>query len=132
MPHLISFTTKKFDAWKETPNPINPIAGESVLTWIRGELNKTGWDVSEPDAEDWGWYMIAQRSGASYLVGASGEVADDTPPNDWIVQIHKQRTFFEKLTGKNKMTDGDPLSREIEALARRSEEFKNVDVDKSA
>ena len=31
MPHLISFTTKNFDASKETPNPINPIAGETVL-----------------------------------------------------------------------------------------------------
>jgi hypothetical protein len=132
MPHLISFTTKKFDATKETPNPINPIAGESVLAWIRGELTKTGWDVSEPDAEDWGWYMIAQRSGTSYLVGASGEMAGDTPPSDWIVQIHKQRTFVQKLTGKNKMTDSDTLSSEIEALVRRSEEFKNVDVEKSA
>jgi hypothetical protein len=132
MPHLISFTTTKFDASKETPNPINPIAGESVLAWIRGELTKTGWDVTEPDAEDWGWYVYARRSGASYMVGASGEMADGAPPSDWIVQIHKQRTFIEKLTGKNKMTDSDELSGEIAALARRSEEFKNVDIEKSA
>lgn len=131
MSHQISFTTRKFDATKETPNPINPIAGESVLGWIRNELSKTGWDVSEPDAEDWGWYMIAQRSGSSYLVGASGEIANDTPPTEWIVQIHKQRTFIQKLTGKSKMTDSDPLSSEIEALIRRGGEFKNVDVERS-
>jgi hypothetical protein len=76
--------------------------------------------------------MIAQRSGTSHVVGASGELVHDTPPSDWIVQIHKQRTFFEKLTGRNKMIDSDQLSSEIEALARGSEEFKNVDVDKSA
>lgn len=76
--------------------------------------------------------MIAQRSGTSYLVGASGEMAGDTPPSDWIVQIHKQRTFVHKLTGKNKTTDSDTLSSEIEALVRRNEEFKNVDVEKSA
>jgi hypothetical protein len=33
MTHLISFTADKFDATKETPNPTNPIAGESVLKW---------------------------------------------------------------------------------------------------
>ena len=132
MPHLISFTTTKFDASKETPNPINPIAGEGVLKWVREELVKTGWEVSDPDAEDWGWYMIAQRSGTSYLVGASGEIEGDTSPTDWIIQIHKQRTFLQKLTGKNKLADSDPLSDEIEKLVRQSHEFKSVDVDKSA
>jgi hypothetical protein len=67
----------------------------------------------------------------SYLIGASGELVGNTPLSDWMVQIHKQRTMLEKLTGKNKMTDSDSLSGEIEALVRRSEEFKNVDVDKS-
>jgi hypothetical protein len=132
LPHLISFTTGKFDATREPPNRINPIAGQSVLAWLRAELTKSGWNVSEPDAEDWGWYSIAQRAGASYLIGASGEEEGDAPPRDWIVQIHKQRTFVEKLTGKNKMSDADPLSAEIEALVRRSGELRNVAVDKRA
>lgn len=132
MAHLISFTTTMFDASKETPNPINPIAGEGLLKWVRGELIKGAWDVSEPDAEDWGWYMIAKRSGASYLIGASGEMDGATLPTDWMIQVHKERTFLEKLMGKNKMSDSDALSEEIEKLLRRTAEFKNVDVDKNA
>lgn len=46
------------------------------------------------------------------------------------MQVHKQRNVFEKLTGK--MIDRDLLSAEIEALVRRSKEFKNIAVEKGA
>ena len=119
MTQVISFTTTKFDATKEPPNPINPIAGHGLLSWLGEELRKIGWDVTEPDAEDWGWYVYAQKSGSSYMVGASGEMASGIPPTDWIIQIHKNRKFFEKLTGKNKMAADDTLAREIESIVRR-------------
>ena len=132
MAHLISFTTTKFDASKETPNPINPIAGQGLLSWLRGELAKIGWEVTEPDAEDWGWYMMARKSGASYLVGASGEFEGDTPPTDWIIQIHKQRSLLEKLTGRNKQTDDDLLAGEIESIIQNNPSFTKVEIERNA
>jgi hypothetical protein len=57
MAHLITFTTARFDTTKEPPNPINPIAGQGVLTWLRAELLRAHYRVSEPATEDWGWYM---------------------------------------------------------------------------
>ena len=36
MAHIISFTTDRFDVSGERPNPINPIAGQSVLLWLAG------------------------------------------------------------------------------------------------
>ena len=129
---LISFTTKKFDASKETPNPINPIAGQGLLSWLRKELVKASWQVAEPDAEDWGWYMMTQKSGASYLVGASGEISDGTPTTDWIVQIHKKRSLLEKLTGRNEQTDDDLLAGEIASIIRRDASFTKVVVEKNA
>jgi len=56
MAHLISFDTAKFDLAAEPPNPINPIAGVSFLHWLREALGE-GYAVSEPAAEDWGWYV---------------------------------------------------------------------------
>ena len=73
MVHLIHFSTGLFDIAKETPNPINPIPGQSVLQWLRGKLEGTPYTAGEPDAEDWGWYIGVTGNGASYLVGASGE-----------------------------------------------------------
>ena len=81
MAHLITFATGKFDISKETPNDINPIAGEGLLKWIRGHLVGTSFTATEPSTEDWGWYMSIEGGGASYLVGASGE--PDRPPLTW-------------------------------------------------
>ena len=70
MARLISFRTSKFDISKEPPNPINPIAGQSVLTWLKETLAGSGYTLSEPDAEDWGWYMDVHADGQAYLIGA--------------------------------------------------------------
>jgi hypothetical protein len=131
MAHLISFRTRKFDVSKETPNPINPIAGQGVLNWLKGRLNSTPWNATTPDTEDWGWYIYVKNEGTSYMVGASGEVGE-TPTLDWIIQIHKHRSLMEKLTGRNKMTEEDPLSRLIENFVRSAPDFTNIEVDKRA
>ena len=132
MAHLISFTTTRFDLSNEPPNPINPIAGQALLSWLRAELIKIGWHVTEPDAEDWGWFMISRKGDASYLLGASGEIVGDTPPTDWIVQIHKNSSLLEKLTGRNKLADDDLLTREIERLVRRDASIAKVEVETNA
>jgi hypothetical protein len=132
MAHLIYFTTTKFNGAKEPPNPINPIAGHRLLNWLREELGKIGWEVTEPDAEDWGWYVYARKDDADYLVGASGEMEGDTLPTDWIVQIHKRRTFIQKLTGKNKLSGDDSLTGEIENIVRRDANVAKVEVDRDS
>ena len=54
MARVVRFTTSLFDVAKERPNPINPIPGESLLLWLR-EKSLPRVQVSERDAEDWGW-----------------------------------------------------------------------------
>jgi hypothetical protein len=129
MPHLIYLTTTKFAGTKEEPNPYNPIAGKGLLSWLREQLSKVGWEVTEPDAEDWGWYIFAQKNGASYMIGANGELDDEKMPIDWIIQIRKNRKFMEKLTGKNKLLDDDVLTREIESIVRHEPGTTKVEVD---
>ena len=38
MAFVISFSSTGFEIARERPNPINPIAGESVPNWLRSEL----------------------------------------------------------------------------------------------
>ena len=132
MAHLISFTSSKFEAATEPSNPINPIAGHALLTWLREELLLLGWKISAPDAEDWGWYISATKGDAKYLVGASGEMDGEALPTDWIVQIDKHRTLLEKLTGKNKLSGDERLTRDIEAIVRKGANPSKIEVDKSA
>ena len=131
MSHVINFRTTRFDIRKETPNPINPIAGESVLAWLREEIMKHGYEADAPDTEDWGWYMGVRKGGAVYLVGASADADEPGPEIDWVLQIHKQRSFKDKLTGANKLSGDDPLSRLIEGLLRAEQDFTSIVVDRS-
>ena len=124
MAHLVTFQSSAFIASDETENPINPIAGESVLRWLASELSP---DISfsPPDYEDWGWYCDVEAAGQSYLVGASGD-ATATQPMEWTVQIHKNRRIIEKITGKNKMQPDDPVSRAINSVIERDSRTNDV------
>jgi hypothetical protein len=128
MARLISFTTDRFVVSGERPHPINPIAGQAVLLWLREELLRAQYRVTEPDTEDWGWYIHVEGADASYLVGASAEAGDPTPTVAWIVQVHKDRSTKEKLLGRNKMAADDPLFALIEQIVRGDSRNQQVSV----
>jgi len=129
---LISFRTAKFDVRAEEPNPINPIAGQSVLNWLRGGLAKVNYAATEPSTEDWGWYIDVEAEAASYLVGASADADGAASEVEWIIQIHKHRSFKQKILGQNKMAVDDPLVSFIEGLVRADPQFLEVAVDRDA
>jgi hypothetical protein len=132
MAHVITFTTSRFDIATEPPNPINPIGGHSVLAWLRGELDRSGWRTTDPDAEDWGWYIDASGSAGTYLVGASADAHEPTPEVEWTIQVHKKRSLKNKLLGGNKMSPDDPLSALVERILRADPAITAVDVDRNA
>jgi hypothetical protein len=130
MAHLISFTTAKFDGSKEETNPVNPIAGQSVLLWLAAELAKAQYECSKPATEDWGWYIDVNGRGASYLLGASADADPSTPDIEWIVQLHRNRSLKDKLLGRNLMTPDDALSNLIEHIVRSDTAIRDVSVDR--
>lgn len=130
MAHVLSFRTARFDVSGETPNQINPIAGQSVLAWLRQELMKAGYTATEPDTEDWGWYIDVEGNGASYLVGASADAEGTEPDVDWTVQIEKLRSVKDKLLGRNKMTPDDALSALVEKIVRADATIEELLVDR--
>jgi hypothetical protein len=130
--HLITFSTDRFDVSSETPNPINPIAGEGLLKWIRGKLAGTLYTATVPEAEDWGWYMDVEGGGSSYLVGASGEPEPPGANIDWTIQVHKHRSLRDRLTGKNKTASDDPLFVLLEGFVRGESDFRDVSVATNA
>lgn len=128
MPHLITFTTSKFDISNETPNDINPIAGEGVLNWIRERLANSPYSSTAPSTEDWGWYIDVKGEGSSYMVGASGEPERPTSDVDWVIQIHKNRSFTDRLTGRNKLTGEDPFLVLLEKAVRAEPDFRDMSI----
>ena len=132
MAHLVSFRTAKFDVKAEDPNPINPIPGQSVLRWLRDELVKAHYNVTEPSTEDWGWYVDVEGGGAQYLVGASADPEESAREIEWIVQVHKHRSFTEKIRGQNKMAADDPLVALVERIVRADPDITEVSVERDA
>jgi hypothetical protein len=132
MAHVLTLTTSKFDISREAPNPINPIAGQGILSWIRSKLEGTSFVATVPEPEDWGWYMDVAGPGATYLVGASGEAEGESHDVDWTIQVHKHRTAMEKLTGRNKLTDDDPLVSLLAGIFRETPGFRDVEIEKES
>lgn len=136
MAQLISFKTSLFDPGQERPNPINPIAGESVLHWIRERVLKGKYASSEPDAEDWGWYIEVDAGESGYLIGAGGEFEESDRKSgadlEWLIQIHKQRSIKEKLLGRNKLQDDDPFVAELVDALKGDPSFSDVQVEVDA
>jgi len=130
--HVVSFRSSKFDVSAETPNPINPIAGQSVLTWLRGELAKAHYTATEPGTEDWGWYIDVTGNDGSYLVGASADADGSTADVEWVIQVHKHQSFADKMLGRNKMADDDSLGALIERILRADPQISEVSVDREA
>jgi hypothetical protein len=128
--HVITFRSDRFDAAVEPPNPINPIAGESVLRWLREPLGRSGYEVTEPQPEDWGWYIGVSGPGGAYLVGASADAEAGPGPVDWTLQIHKPRSLRDRITGANRLATDDPLSGLIERLVRDGAAAADVEVDR--
>jgi hypothetical protein len=126
--HVIRFTTSIFDVTSERPNPINPIAGESLLRWLR-ERARPHCEVSEPDAEDWGWYSSVSWHGRVYMLGASASDEEENEEREWVLQIVKQRSLGEKLLGRARITEDDECVLFFKGLLESERGFKGVSVD---
>lgn len=128
---VITFKTSMFDVSQEDENPINPIYGQSLLHWLKERISKVVL-LTNPDAEDWGWYSTLNWDERNYLVGAIAYFEEGDDPKDeieWILQIDKSRTFKEKLLGQEKLTIKDSLFQLIKKTLDEEPNFTGVCVE---
>lgn len=130
MARVIRFRTAKFDVSQERPNPYNPIPGESLLLWLRVQA-RPDVELSEPAAEDWGWYATVTWHGRTYMLGASA-AEDDNGEREWVLQIDKHRSFLEKILGRAQMTSDDACAFYFHRLLEQEPAFMNVCTDPEA
>ena len=121
----LRFRTARFDTARETPNPTNPIFGESLLTWLRERLAPTH-PMPAPAPEDWGWYSDLTWDGRTYLIGASSEGPEEDGLCEWVLQVEKRRSAMEKLTGRAKMDAADPCLRALHALLAAESDIRDL------
>jgi hypothetical protein len=127
MDPVIRFRSGLFDLTKEPDNPFNPIRGTSILEWIRARL-PDGVSASEVGPEDWGWYFDANWAGRTYMLGAFAEEGLGGEA-EWAIQFEKSRTFKEKLLGREKLREGDPVVAFVLNLVRGEPAFTAVTIE---
>jgi len=128
MHYTITFKTSKFDVINEIKNPINNICGYSLLKWLKDNF-KNEIEITEPKAEDWGWYSYIKCNNNKYLIGASVD-CDATLDKEWYFQIEKQRTLLEKIFKKEKNEDLDPCLLYFKSIFESNSDFKEIMLEK--
>jgi hypothetical protein len=124
MTSVVRFNTSKFNVAAEKPNPINPIAGQSLLLWLH-EAALPRIDVTEPEPEDWGWYSFATWDGRTYTLGSSAS-EEQNGKHEWVLQVVKQRTLVEKVLGRDRMQKDDGLASFVLQLLQQEPAFRGV------
>ena len=127
MHYMIRFTTSYFNISQEDENPINPIYGQSLLKWLKNQLEGRV-EMEKPAPEDWGWYTYTKWNGRKYMVG-SCVLENEDNSMEWILQLEKQRSIKEKLLGKEKMTMTDECLLFFKSIIESESEFKDIVVE---
>jgi hypothetical protein len=127
IPTELRFETARFNLSVELDHFLNPgCFGQDAAAWLRWVLLLRGVEATPPGQEDWGWYVEAEYQGEAYLLGVSGFPASGTgDPNqgEWSLLVHKHRTFWERLLGRNKLTMDDGMVGLLREIVSGEEDF---------
>jgi hypothetical protein len=109
----VTCKTDRFNLSVVGPDFINDCCfGEDFSNWLVSALAAAGVEADVICMEDFGWANQAVYQGTTYLmcVGGNSEEYPDRPNyGEWHVMLERQRTFMQKLLGKNKMSVTDPI-----------------------
>lgn len=120
----ITFRTDKFNLSVVGSDFINDCCfGEDLSRWLVSELPSAGIVADIVCMEDFGWASQAECQGASYLMCVAGN-SDEDPANpdhgEWHVMLERERTFMQKLLGRNRISPSDPIVGKVVRLLREA------------
>ena len=105
--------TSRFNLSETKDDFINDCCfGEDFSQWITAELSRNGADADAVCMEDYGWFNCFSCEGHHYGLSISGYSEED--PNDpnfgsWFLSLDKKRTFWERITGRNKESENEQI-----------------------
>ena len=86
-------------------------------------------EATQPYQEDWGCELPVTHGSNAYYLCMSGNPDDSGANNDdgeWRIIVQKRRSIWQRVTGKGKITIGDPLVRLIEEILSGEPTIRNV------
>ena len=128
--HTLVLRTGRFNRTKVGEHFINPFCfGEDFAGWLAQELIKKGVTVTRAAyQEDWGWEMAVAMDQSRYFIGIGpeSEGPEQSDFGRWRIFLTRRRTLGERLTGRGRITNEDPLFVLIEQIANKQSDFDQI------
>jgi hypothetical protein len=120
----ILFSSNRFNLSEPREYFINDCCfGDDVAGWLVEQLRRRGWTATEPDQEDWGWYIDTGKGESAYFVGIGGTPDDGSESHsnhgEWRLMVEKHRTLWEKLTGANGLREDEEVINVLKDIVAR-------------
>jgi hypothetical protein len=126
----ILFETDRFNVSEVGKHFINPCCfGEDLAEWLRQQLTRKGLSAGAPYQEDWGWELLAQQGSEAYFLGVGGylrEGAVGKNDGEWRIMVEKKRSMWDKLRGRNKMIETEPILAIVENVLREQADVRHL------
>ncbi|QNP40623.1 hypothetical protein [Lysobacter solisilvae (ex Woo and Kim 2020)] len=120
----ITCRTDRFNLSIVGPDFINDCCfGEDFSRWLVAALPAAGVQADVICMEDFGWANQAEYQGITYLMCVAGNSDEDPQrPNqgEWHVMLERQRSFAEKLLGRNRISRDDAIVDRVVATLREA------------
>lgn len=126
----ILFETDRFNLSDVKEHFINPCCfGEDLAQWLGEKLTEKGAIPSAPGQEDWGWYLFVEQGSHRYFVGVGGNPAEGIAARndgEWRIMVERRRSLWDRLRGRNRITNADPILAMIEDILRQQADIRNI------
>ncbi|HXQ27077.1 MAG TPA: hypothetical protein VN822_11760 [Candidatus Acidoferrales bacterium] len=126
--HLL-FRTGRFNLSKVHEHFINPCCfGEDLAAWLRSRLAERDIHASEPGQEDWGWYLDVKHGNDLYYlcVGGNSDGGVNRDEGEWRIIVEKSRSIWDRMTGKGKITENDPMLDVVRKILQDQADFRDL------
>lgn len=129
----ILFDTNRFNLSEIKPHFINDCCfGEDCATWLGKKLQNNGLTTTEIFQEDWGWAFYIEYKEQKYFIGINGNIDEknaETNQGQWRIMIDKNRSFMEKILGKNNLDVTDEVITATYDVLIKESDFKNITIE---
>jgi len=126
----ILFETDRFNLSEVKQHFINPCCfGEDLTQWLGEKLTERGAIASAAGQEDWGWYLFVEQGSQRYFVGVGGnptEGAAARNDGEWRIMVERRRSMWDRLRGRNLITNADLILAMIENILREQADIRNI------
>ena len=127
--HFMFATSAFHDSADIRAQSINDMCGHSLATWLVAALETAGFDTSDVWAEDHGWDFSVKHLGAKYLCACC--IIDGDEPFEGHVTMSKSRSIMDRLKGRGRLTDDDPVAAGIQTALESSRDVRGLVRDQS-